>query len=533
MKKYKILGLVGMIFGMIFGSCYKDLGNYNYHDINEVSIADVYFTDTTYELRSFVDTLRISPQIENSIIQDVDNYEFRWMAVGNRFQLGGTWEIGTQKDLVYPLNLPEQDYTIYLHIKDKKTDIVTTKSVGLTLTTMFSKGWLLWGENEQGRAQLDMLVETAEDTIMMKDILKESGLPALQKPTFLFVPFTGLTENCIQIGTELGTYKLDRDKLVPIEDSHLKYSFWDISSAGNCVLQDANQLFMFRVEIIDGNLYFDRDRMVGKYNKIGNPSNHYKGDYKLFRVGNKIGYNLHLMARNYPVIVCYDDDAKQFVYQGGVNQYNGIEGYCEPIPAVLGNDTWKPGLDFVTTINSRNARISNYTILKKRNASSSSDYYLYAYQISGTFSSVSFTMRMQPQQMTNAEDIQNAKFYASSMNKPYIFYTVGSKLYGYDCYKCSSTLLLDFSGKNMYEENGEKMAEVITAMWSEQYLLPPGGMKDEFYIALYDPKKPASSGGRIVGYRVVDNANVIQLEEIPGTSRSGLCKVVSMAYKAQ
>ena len=57
-------------------------------------------------------------------------------------------------------------------------------------------------------------------------------------------------------------------------------------------------------------------------------------------------------------------------------------------------------------------------------------------------------------------------------------------------------------------------------------------MNDEFYIALYDPNKPASSGGRIVGYRVVDNADAIQLEEIPGTSKSGLCKVVSMAYKA-
>ena len=531
MKKYSILGLVGIVFGLLFGSCYKDLGNYDYHEINEVLIADAGFADTTYELRSFIDTLRISPQVENTIIQNIDNYEFRWVAVGDRFKLGGTWEIGTQKDLVYPLNLPEQDYTLFFHIKDKTTEVVTTRSVKLTLTTMFSKGWLLWGENENGTAQLDMLVETADDTILMKDILKESGLPALQKPTFLFVPFADMTEVNIQIGTESGTYKLDRDKLQPIEDAHLKYSFWDLSSAGSCVLQDANQLYAFRAEIIDGNLYFDRDRMVGKYSRIGNPSNHYKGEYKLFKMGNKIGYNLGMMARMYPVIICYDDDAKQFVYQGGVNQYSGIEGYCDPIPVIQGNDTWKPGLDFVTTINSRNAQISNYTILKKANAASPSDYYLYVYQVSASFSNVSFTMKMQPQQMTNAEDIQNAEFYASSMNKPYIFYTVGSKLYGYDCYKYKSTLLLDFAGENMHEENGEKVTEVITAVWSEQYLFPPN-MNDEFYIALYDPNKPASSGGRIVGYRVVDNADAIQLEEIPGTSKSGLCKVVSMAYKA-
>lgn len=113
----------------------------------------------------------------------------------------------------------------------------------------------------------------------------------------MFVPPVGLTESSVQLGTESGTYKLDPAKLIPIENSHLKYSFWDISSAGNCVLQNANQLMMYRVEVIDGNLYYDRDRIVGQYNKIGNPSNHYKGEYELFRIGNKIGYNLQLSAR--------------------------------------------------------------------------------------------------------------------------------------------------------------------------------------------------------------------------------------------
>ena len=159
MKKYSILGLVGIVFGLLFGSCYKDLGNYDYHEINEVLIADAGFADTTYELRSFIDTLRISPQVENTIIQNIDNYEFRWVAVGDRFKLGGTWEIGTQKDLVYPLNLPEQDYTLFFHIKDKTTEVVTTRSVKLTLTTMFSKGWLLWGENENGTADTGRIPE--------------------------------------------------------------------------------------------------------------------------------------------------------------------------------------------------------------------------------------------------------------------------------------------------------------------------------------------------------------------------------------
>lgn len=53
---------------MICHSCYKDLGNYDYREINEVIIGEAGFIDTTYKYVSFVDTLRISPQVENTII---------------------------------------------------------------------------------------------------------------------------------------------------------------------------------------------------------------------------------------------------------------------------------------------------------------------------------------------------------------------------------------------------------------------------------------------------------------------------------
>ena len=529
MKTNRILGIGGLLVGIVFSSCYKDLGNYDYKAINEVTIGETGFSDTTYVLKSFIDTLRIEPQVDNSIIQESGNYEFRWVVVGDQFGLGGTWEIGHEKNLVYPVNLPEQNYVIYFHVKDKTTNVVTTRSTGLSLNTVFSKGWLLLGENENGEVQLDMLSFVGNDTVLMKDVLKESGLPVLRKPTCLFVPPVGLTESSVQLGTESGTYKLDPAKLIPIENSHLKYSFWDISSAGNCVLQNANQLMMYRVEVIDGNLYYDRDRIVGQYNKIGNPSNHYKGEYELFRIGNKMGYNLQLSARMMSAIVCYDDDNKRFVYQGGYNSASGPDGYCEPIPALPGIDTWNPGLDFVTTINSRNVQVSNYTILKRSGASSPADYYLFGYKYAGNFN-LSFSMIYNRQQMTQATEIDKAEYYASSMNKSYIFYTVGSRLYGYDCSKGKGKLLLDFAGKDMIGEDGQQTTEVITAIWNEQYLMY-ATPEDEFYIALYDPEKPASLGGRIVGYRIQDNSDDIVIEEIPASSREGICKVKCIAYK--
>lgn len=59
-------------------------------------------------------------------------------------------------------------------MKDKTTNVVTTRSTGLSLNTVFSKGWLLLGENENGEVQLDMLSFVGNDTVLMKDVLKES-----------------------------------------------------------------------------------------------------------------------------------------------------------------------------------------------------------------------------------------------------------------------------------------------------------------------------------------------------------------------
>ncbi len=521
--KTRLLIICGLLGGMVFHSCYKDLGNYDYREINEVMIGEAGFVDTTYNYVSFVDTLRITPEVENSIIQDLDNYEFRWI-------LNGEDEIGHEKDLIWPVNRPQGGYMLFFRIKDKSTGVVVTRSVNVNLTTHFSNGWLVWGENENGEAQLDMLafINNGSDTVLMKNILNGSDLPILKKPTFVFVPMMAMGDVAIQLGSEDGSYKLDRNNLTPIEDAHLKYSFWDLSSVGNCVLQDANQLMMFRAEIIDGNLYFDNNRSDG-YKKIGNPSNHYKGNYELFKMGDKIGCNLSYRMGS--VIVVYDDDNKCFLYQGSYSASGGGNGYCSPIPNIIVNDDfWTPGKDFVTTINSRNSMISNYTILKEPGASSPSDYYLYPYLINMSMFSVEFSHK-EPQQLTNATDIDKAEFFACSSQKTVIFYTVGSRLYGYDYSTKKGKLLLDFEGEDRILENNTPVTEEITAIWNEQYMLSPV-LGDEFYIGLYDPAKPASTAGRLVGYRVVDNPNDIIIEEIPGSSRKGLCKIASVAYKS-
>ena len=76
---------------------------------------------------------------------------------GWRSDYRGTYTLGKEKDLVYPITLPSQRYSVYFKIQDKSTGLTTISSLSLQLSTLFSQGWLVLGEGDDGRAQLDMV----------------------------------------------------------------------------------------------------------------------------------------------------------------------------------------------------------------------------------------------------------------------------------------------------------------------------------------------------------------------------------------
>lgn len=47
----------------------------------------------------------------------------------------------------------------------------------------------------------------------------------------------------------------------------------------------------------------------------------------------------------------------------------------------------------------------------------------------------------------------------------------------------------------------------------------------------YDPSKPKETGGTLTMYSVVNDPNNIIVEEVPGFSWSGLCKIKSIDFK--
>ena len=98
-------------------SCFRDLGNYDYTEVNEAIIAEAGF-EQGYDVRRDSDVLNITPDITFTLDEaGTGNYSYEWVAVGQNFYRGQRFVIGTERNLSYPVELPAEEYILYLKVR--------------------------------------------------------------------------------------------------------------------------------------------------------------------------------------------------------------------------------------------------------------------------------------------------------------------------------------------------------------------------------------------------------------------------------
>lgn len=502
----KEIGLLVLLVTCLCMGCYDDKGNYDYHDFNEVTIGKHGF-DTSYLLTSFVDTLKISPVL-NFKLEENKNLAFEWIARSNA--VGFTeYPIGNERDLVYPVGLSTGTYTLFFKVKDTVNTMEYMNATAFQVQDLLTSGWVVLGENGNGEAQLDMITYSV-DTVVLKNILHESGVPVLRNPVRVWV-VDNYTNNMIHVSTGDGTYRLTRDDFKGGEHTHLKYNFFDPGSLENYVLQDVAQVGGFNRAAIIDNMLFHNGFLISNV-MFQNPANHYQGVYDLFAIGDKITYNPKDMIFLY---ILYNKDEKRFVYTGG-RSYSAPAGYCDTLKDAR-NDvdifTWKTGLDYVTSISSRYLDGYSYTIL----TDNAGNYYLYSYALKYEWGRDKMEKNKR-YLLDKATDIDKAKFFGASAQRSYLVYATGSKLYVYDYIAEKVKLIKDFGDHEV-------------TLLHYDILVDTRANDDFFYVGTYDPSQPKETGGALTRYKVVNDPNNIIVEEVPGFSWSGLCKIKSIDFK--
>ena len=315
-----IIGLFILLALSLCLGCYDDKGNYDYHDFNEISIGRRGF-DSAYLLTSYVDTLRIFPELRFKL-EDNKHLTYEWVARSNGISFT-EYPIGNERDLEYPVSLPSETYTLFFKVKDTLNTMEYWSATAFQVQDLLTSGWVILGENSNGEVQMDMITYSV-DTIVLKDILAESGLPVLRDPVKVWV-VDNYTANMIHVSTGDGTYRLTREDFKGGDHTHLKYNFFDPGSLEHFTLQDVGQIRNYNRAAIIDDLLFHNSSMI-QSSIFQNPANHYQGTYDLFDVGDKIAYNPKAMTYYY---ILYNKTEQRFYRRSGLRDSCRVLRYIE------------------------------------------------------------------------------------------------------------------------------------------------------------------------------------------------------------
>ncbi|MEG2277990.1 MAG: PKD-like family lipoprotein, partial [Odoribacter sp.] len=143
MKKISLLSI--LFVAGIFSACYDDLGNYGYHEINEIevdSIRSSYNCDTD-------DSLCIYPIIKGTEYSDTSRFSYEWEI--------GSEKVATTHDLNIIINmLPGYKFARYI-VKDKETKVKKYYTFNVNVSSSTAGDLLMILSKYQGQAELSYL----------------------------------------------------------------------------------------------------------------------------------------------------------------------------------------------------------------------------------------------------------------------------------------------------------------------------------------------------------------------------------------
>ncbi|SCC56547.1 PKD-like family protein [Chitinophaga costaii] len=159
MKSLHLLLAVMLLLGL--SACYKDKGNYTYHNINDIAIETSDTITTTYG-----DTLHITPILHQQFSDDESPLSFEWSVLVGTSNLDSTYQLlSTTRNLNMPITVPSQSdyYALFYRVHNSATDITYTKIIRMAVTTNYQTGWLAL---EQSGAQDDIsFINTVQNKV--------------------------------------------------------------------------------------------------------------------------------------------------------------------------------------------------------------------------------------------------------------------------------------------------------------------------------------------------------------------------------
>lgn len=489
----------------------KDIGNYSYHDINEIKFS----TELNGTITGFVlKNLKIEPELSFTMDTEGDpnRYTYQWAYIVPTSQTNpGLRTIATTKDLDMIVNIAPGTYPAMYRVTDSQTGVHFTKKFLLDIRNVYNEGWLMMTD-VNGQAQLDFLSKQPDGSFLpINDLLKQSGsdLKLKGKPKVVYSYETGKHNGYginlpygLYVGTDQSTDRLDGETFAWDPKYNIRREILDPDIPENFhidVIQQVrgsdNAYFISSV----GNLYFTAPAQNIKY---GQPFN-FDTDH-LFRMAPFIACSENFVVANLPAYF-YDMDNRRFCkHQSSFeNKVSKILDPSNDLKLFSYENTGKDMLymTFVAKGIEVNALLQDLVNKKV---------YLARFDALNT--------RQKYYDEVVSTDIQKGESFAVSPDQGFVYYSVGGKLYQYDYSTTPST------SKLVKDYGTSKISLIKFQTYQNANKYPDGG---KLMVCSYDPALPEGQNGRLDKYSVLLGASGISLDE----TYSGFGKVVSLNYR--
>lgn len=471
-----------IVFALGLTACYDDKGSYDYHDICEVNIEGV---ESVYETVYRESVLEIDPTVTvtEGNIGDTTRFAYEWRA---NVAYNSTELIGTERILNYRVELAPRDYTLYFRVTDRQTGVVTVATSTLKVGTAYSKGILLIGENAQGEADVQML-SMVKDTVLYKELLKNSGLPVLKNPVDIIHTGAAGNSNYIKLWVLTGSqaYSMDRKTFAGSEsDVFGKLLFMDRTFDTEFVPVDIiprvkdkagknGGSSYYRTVVCNNGYIFNASTLLMGGDYYNNPVNCLTSDqntyYKAFPY---LFYTLNSYSGGF---LWFDVENRRFLtVKNSIAVSDLLEDQAgDPFP-------WNQGTTGRTLVYGENTLDV------------------------GSSNGNSFAILKDP---------AGAYFYAFSSRRTVVYYAVGATLHAYD-----------------YNKGNERhytfdMGDPITMLYCDTAIEPNA---NPLYVATYN----ATTGGKLQKYIQGVNPDKVELEADEKSCWEGLMKIKKMSWRA-
>lgn len=503
-KKLKQTALLALLF--MASSCTKDLGNYEYQEINAVDFSGI---EPSYSVL-VGETLQIKPVLKftKDNTGNEDNYTYEWFGLKRELlsNISTKVAIANTRNLDQPITILSGDYKVHYVVRDKKTGVSYTSIFQLKVETSVNEGWMVLND-VNGLGRLDMISKIKDKYTPIIDVLKatESGLQLRGKPLDVYCYAYQYSDYGIYVSTDQSTDRVDQNSFKWKNTLNLKYEF--VASIPDNFHAD----FFSAIQepgVAGVSYLFAKNKVYYYLNtfsiRYGLPINLVKGETVAFNAAPFVAAAQDASTAS-SIAILFDTEKKRFLKHG--NYESTSSTMASPSNPLFNYNNIGMDLLYMEQVSFNGGEV--FAILKNP----SGKVFLARFNPSNNLQSYFEELAV--------PDIANAEHFAVHPAYGYLFYSIGSKVYEYDTSLRTTKLMLD--------KGTEKISLMKFHKFAQRGALKPyyDSRKDQLLLCTYDPAKPAAQNGTFELYTVPNLNAALSL----GESYTGFGKIVSVSYR--